>query len=62
MAILTNFPLDCNDQVSVIEIFDGLMRGRDDGASSMEAAQRKPNSSLPLPDPEFQRPPSAPSE
>ena len=56
MAVLTNFPLDYNDQFEVIEIFNGLK-------NSMEAASREPISSLPdLPDPEFQRGPSDPSE
>ena len=56
MAVLTNFPLGHDDQINVIEIFDGLMR-------SMEAAPRKPISSLPdLQDPEFQRRLPDPSE
>ena len=51
MAVLTNFPLDYNDQISVIEIFDGLMRQWIDAANSIEAAQREPIRSLPdLPD------------
>ena len=63
MAILTNFPLDYNDQVDVIEIFDGLMRQWDDAANSMEAALRKPIRSLrDLPDGGFQRGSSDPSE
>ena len=56
MALLTNFPLDYDDQINVIEIFDGLMR-------SVEVAPRKPISSLPdLQDPGFQRRSSDPSE
>jgi len=56
MAVLTNFPLDYNDQFEVIEIFNGLR-------NSMEAAPRKPLNSLPdLPDPRFQRGSSDPSE
>jgi hypothetical protein len=56
MALLTNFPLDYDDQINVIEIFDGLMR-------SMEAAPRRPISSLPdLQDPGFQRRSPDPSE
>ena len=63
MAVLTNFPLDHNDQISVIEIFNGLMRQRDDGANSMEAALREPIRSLPdLPGAGFQRGSSGPSE
>jgi hypothetical protein len=63
MAVLTNFPLDYNDQISVIEIFDGLMRQWDDAANSTEAAPRKPAGWLQdLPDPRFQRGPLDPSQ
>ena len=55
MALLTNFPLDYDDQINVIEIFDGLMR-------SMEAAPRRTVSSLDLQDPGFQRRSPDPSE
>jgi hypothetical protein len=56
MAVLANFPLDYNDQINVIEIFDGLLRSWDDALNSMEAAPRKPISSLTdLPDPGLQR-------
>jgi hypothetical protein len=61
MAVLTNFPLDYNDQISVIEIFDGLMRQSDDAPNSMEAGSHKPASSL-QPDLRFQRGPSDPSQ
>ena len=47
--VLTNFPLDYNDQISVIEIFNGLMR-------QWDAALREPIRSLPdLPDAGCQR-------
>ena len=63
MAILTNFPLDCKDQVDIIEIFNGLMRQWDDAERSTEAAPRMPISTPPdLPDPRFQRGSSAPLE
>jgi hypothetical protein len=42
MAILTNFPLDCHDQIDIIEIFHGLMRQWDDAERSTEATPRKP--------------------
>ena len=45
MAVLSNFPLDYNDQISVIEIFDGLMRHWD-AANSMESALREPIRSI----------------
>jgi hypothetical protein len=45
--VLTNFPLDYNDQISVIEIFNGLMRQSDDAANSMETALRQSIRSLP---------------
>jgi hypothetical protein len=51
MAVLTNFPLNDNDQISVIEIFNGLMRQWDDAAASMEAVLREPI----RPDAGFQR-------
>jgi hypothetical protein len=63
MAVLTNFPLDYNDQISVIEIFSGLMRQRDDAANSMEPALGEPIRSLPdLPNAGLQRGPSNPSQ
>ena len=63
MAVLTNFPLDYNDQISVIEIFHGLMRHWDDAANSMEPAPREPIRSLPdLPDAGFRRGSSDPSQ
>jgi hypothetical protein len=63
MAVLTNFPLDYNDQISVIEIFDGLMRQWDDAANSMEPSLREPTRSFPdLPDAGFQRGSSDPSK
>ena len=63
MAILTNFPLDYNDQISVIEIFNGLRRQWDDAGNSMEATLREPIRSLQdLPDAGFQRGSSDPSE
>jgi len=63
MVVLTNFPLDCNDQISVIEIFSGLMRQWDDAAQSMEPALREPIRSLPdMPEAGFQRGSSDPSE
>jgi hypothetical protein len=56
MAVLTNFPLGCNDQFEVIEIFNGLM-------NSMDAASCKPISSQPdLPDTGIQRGSSDQSE
>jgi hypothetical protein len=62
MAVLINFPINCNDQISVIEIFDGLMRQRDD-ARSMEPAPGEAMRSLPdLPHAESQRGSSDPSE
>jgi len=63
MAVLTNFPLDYNDQISVIEIFNGLKRRWDDAANSMEAALGEPIRSLPnLPDAGPRRGPSDPSQ
>ena len=63
MAVLTNFPLDHNDQISVIEIFNGLMRQWDEAAKIMEAALREPIRSLTnLPDAGCQRGSSDPSE
>jgi hypothetical protein len=63
MAVLTNFPLDYDDQISVIEIFDGLMRQLDDPVNSTQGTPRKPNSSLPdLPDAGLQRISPDPSE
>jgi hypothetical protein len=63
MAVLTNFPLDYSDQISVIEIFNGLMRRRDNTANSMEPALREPIRSLPdLPDAGFQQRSSDPPE
>jgi hypothetical protein len=54
--VLTNFPLDHNDQISVIEIFNGLMRQSNGAANAMEAALREPIRSLPdLPDAGCQR-------
>jgi hypothetical protein len=62
MAVLTNFPLVYNDQISVIEIFDGLMRQRYT-ANSLEPALREPIRSLQdRPDAGFQRGSSDPSE
>jgi hypothetical protein len=56
MAILTNFPLDYNDQINVIEIFDGLMRQSD---HSPQAPMDRSISSPPdLPDLGLQRGPS----
>jgi hypothetical protein len=52
MAVLTNFPLDCKDQVDVIEIFHGLMRQRDEAERSTEGARQKDISTpSDLPDP-----------
>jgi hypothetical protein len=63
MAVLTNFPLDYNDQISVIEIFNGLMQQRDHAANSMEPAPGEPIRSLPdLPSAGLQRGPSDPSQ
>ena len=63
MAVLTNFPLDYNDQINVIEIFDGLMRKWDLAVNSAEATPRRPISSIPdVPDPGSQRKTSDPSE
>lgn len=63
MAVLTNFPLDYNDQISVIEIFNGLMRQWDDAANSIEAALREPiRSSADSPDAGLQRGSSESSE
>ena len=63
MAVLTNFPLDYNDQISVIEIFNGLMQQRDDAANPMEPAPGEPIRSLPdLPNAGLQRGPSNPSQ
>ena len=56
MAILTNFPLDCNDQVDVIEIFHELMRQWNAAERSTEGARRKAiGTLLDLPDPRFQQ-------
>jgi hypothetical protein len=63
MAVLTNFPLDYNDQISVIEIFDRLMQQRNDAANSMEPALGEPIRPLPdLPNAGPQRGPSNPSQ
>jgi len=63
MAVLTNFPLNYDDQINVIEIFDGLMRNWDHAVNSMEASPRKAVSSIPdLPDSGLQRRSSDPSE
>jgi hypothetical protein len=62
MAILTNFPLDCKDQVDVIEIFHGLMRQSDDAKRLTEGSPRKPVSALPDLSDLRQRGPSAPIE
>jgi hypothetical protein len=62
MSVLTNFPISYNDQISVIEIFNELMRQWDD-ANSMEPASREPMRSLPdLPGAGFRPGSSDPSE
>lgn len=59
MALLINFPLNYNDQIDVIEIFDGLMR-QWDAESSTETKPRVPVGRIPeLPDPGFWRGSSA---
>jgi len=51
MSILANFPLSYNDQVDIIEIFDGLTQQLDDVAHSPQAPTPEPTSSSPdLPD------------
>jgi hypothetical protein len=60
--VLTNFPLDYNDQISVIEIFNGLMGQRDGAANAMEDATGEPIRSLSdLPDTGCQRGSSDPN-
>ena len=42
MAILANFPLSYNDQVDIIEIFDGLRQRLNDAAHSSQVPTPKP--------------------